>query len=240
VTTARLRLLLPLAGILLVTACSSGTSSSAARSSGSASGSAAAASSSEPAAAVAQASQEAASDPAKATDPTSAALSVALRAGDLPKGWTVQANPVPDSNDLSANPTLAGICGGTFASEGHRTAKFPVTGIDPKGAASVVAEAVSYDSPASATQALTELRAAFASCPAEDRAVVAAPRVTGLAPGSVVVEYELAGGLRQEVVAQARGAVLSVLIGEDEKTVAGTTRSIAIRLAALPTRAVGL
>jgi hypothetical protein len=165
---------------------------------------------------------------------------VALRATDLPAGWTVQANPVPDGNDLSKNPSLAGICGADFPSEGHRTAKFPVTGVDPRGTPSVVSEALSYDSPASAASALSELRAAFASCPAEDRAVVRAPAISGLAADSVVAEYELAGGLRQEVVAQARGAVVSVLIGEDETTVAGATRSVATRLAALPAAAVGL
>ena len=58
---------------------------------------------SEPHPAQAEASREAAADPAAATDPESAALSVALRAADLPAGWTVQANPVPDG-DLSDNP----------------------------------------------------------------------------------------------------------------------------------------
>lgn len=239
VTTRRARLLPPLAGLLLLAACGSGGTGST-HSGGTTAGSPPAATSSEPAAAVAQASAEAAADPARATDPRSAALAVALRAADLPKGWSVQANPVPDSNDLSKNPTLAGICGASFPSETHRTAKFPVTGLDPKGTPSIVAEALSYDSPASASSALAELRAAFAHCPAEDRTVVRAPAVAGLAADSVVVEYELAGGLRQEVVAQARGAVVSVLIGEDEKTVAGTTRSIATRLAALPAGAVGL
>ena len=244
VKTGRLLLALPAVAVLLAGCSSGGGDAASAAKSAAAStptaASGAAGSSSEPAAAAAQASEEAAADPAKATDPGTAALSAALRASDLPAGWTVQANPVPDSNDLSKNPTLAGICGAAFPSEAHRRMKFPVTGIDPKGAASVVAEAVAYDSPASAAQALAELRAAFASCPAEDRTVVAAPQVTGLAPDSVVVAYQLAGGLRQDVVAQARGAVVSVLIGEDEGTVAGATRSVASRLAALPSGAVGL
>jgi phosphopantothenate synthetase len=54
-----------------------------------------------------------------------------------------------------------------------------------------------------------------------------------------VVEYELAGGSRQEVIAQARGAVVSVLIGEDETTTARAARGIAVRLAALPAHAIG-
>jgi hypothetical protein len=69
--------------------------------------------------------------------------------------------------------------------------------------------------------------------------VVAPPRVAGLAADSVVVEYELAGGLRQEVVAQARGAVVSVLLAEDEATAGHAAQSIAGRLAALPAAAVG-
>ena len=43
----------------------------------------------------------------------------------------MQANPVPDASNLSGNPSLAGICGGTFPSEAHRTAKYPVVGVDP-------------------------------------------------------------------------------------------------------------
>jgi hypothetical protein len=233
----RARLVPIAAGLALLAACTSGGPGNPAAGMPARSP---AAPSSEPAAAAAQASQEAAADPARATDPASTALSVALRATDLPAGWTVQANPVPDGNNLSKNPSLAGICGAGFPSEGHRTAKFPVTGVDPQGTPSVVSEALSYDSPGSAASALSELRAAFASCPAGDRTVVPAPAVDGLAADSVVAEYELTGGRRQEVVAQARGAVVSVLIGEDETTVANATRSVATRLAALPAQAVGL
>jgi hypothetical protein len=103
----------------------------------------------------------------------------------------------------------------------------------------VESEAISYDSPAAAATALQELRAAFAHCTAEGQTVAAAPRVDGLAADSVVVEYELTGGVRQEVVAQARGAVLSVLLAEDEAAAAHAAQSIAGRLAALPAAAVG-
>ena len=55
-----------------------------------------------------------------------------------------------------------------------------------------------------------------------------------------MVEYELAGGLRQEVVAAGARRVVSVLLGEDEATAARAAQSIAGRLAALPAAAVGL
>lgn len=195
--------------------------------------------SAEPSPAVAQASAEAAADPARAADARTAALAVALRPADLGQGWTVQANPVPDASALGGNPSLAGICGGAFPSEAHRTAKYPVVGLDPKRTPLVESEAISYDGPDAAASALQELRAAFAHCTGGDRTVVAPPRVDGLAADAVVVEYELAGGLRQEVVAQARGAVVSVLLAEDEATAAHAAQRIATRLAALPPAAVG-
>ncbi|MGY1640030.1 hypothetical protein ACI782_02720 [Geodermatophilus sp. SYSU D00703] len=91
----------------------------------------------EPAPAEAEQSAAAAADPAAATSPDEAALAVALRASDLPAGWSVQANPVADG-DLSDDPSLSGICGVAFASEEHRTAKHPVVGLDPQGGAALV------------------------------------------------------------------------------------------------------
>jgi hypothetical protein len=217
---------------VVLTACGPATSPPAASTS-------TAGSSAEPSPAVAQASAEAAADPARATDAASGALAVALRPADLPQGWSVQANPVPDASDLSGNPSLAGICGGTFPSEAHRTAKFPVVGLDPQHTPLVESEAISYDGAGSAAAALQELRDAFAHCATGDRTVVPPPRVDHLAADAVVVEYELAGGLRQEVVAQARGAVVSVLLAEDEATAARAAQTIAARLAALPAAAVG-
>lgn len=229
-----------LALALAVAGCSSGTAGGSAAptsSTATASGPTAAAGSPEPSVAAAQASQEAAADPARATDASSGALAVALRAADLPAGWTVQANPVPDGA-LAQNPSLAGICGGSFPSEAHRTAKYPVTGLDPAGAAVLAGEAISYDSAASGAGALAQLRAAFAGCTDEDRTIVAPPRVAGLAPASLVVEYRVDGGL-QLVVAQQRGAVLSVLIGEDAASETRAAQAVAGRLAALPAAAVG-
>jgi hypothetical protein len=206
---------------------------------GSSGSSSSATTTSEPGPAQAEASREAAADPAAATDPESAALSVALRATDLPVGWAVQANPVPDG-DLSDNPSLAGICGFSFTSEAHRVAKFPVVGLDGSGAAQLTSEAIAYDGPDAATTAVQELVQAFSGCPADQYTFQQPPGAEGLAENSVVFRYQLASGVTQVVVAQARGAVLSVLIGEDPATATAAGRSIATRLAALPPAAIRL
>jgi hypothetical protein len=227
------------AGLALLAGCGSASSAASGPGAGTTDSAATASPSTEPGPALAQASAEAAADPARATDAKSAALAAALRPADLPAGWTVQVNPVPDASGLSGNPSLAGICGATFTSEAHRTAKYPVVGLDAQRTPLVESEAISYDAAGAAATALQELRAAFAHCATGDRTVLAPPRVDGLAADSVVVEYELTGGLRQEVIAQARGAVVSVLLAEDEPTAARAARSIATRLAALPASAVG-
>jgi hypothetical protein len=187
----------------------------------------------------AQAEQSAAgsADPAAATSPEEAALAVALRAADLPSGWSVQANPVADG-DLSDDPSLSGICGVAFASETHRTAKHPVVGLDPQGAATLVSEAIAYDTAAAGELALTELRDAFESCPADDRTLVEPPVVDDLAGTAVVARYRLADGTTQDVLAQGRGAVVSVLIAEDPAAGATAARAVAGRMAALPDAAV--
>jgi hypothetical protein len=230
----RPRLLVLLAAVLLVAGCGSEATPSAAAATSSAAGTSA-----EPAPAQAEASREAAADPAAATDPQTAGLSVALRAADLPAGWTVQANPVPDG-DLSDNPSLAGICGFAFTSEAHRVAKYPVVGVDGTGSAQLTSEAIAYDGADAATTAVQELVRAFSGCPADQYTFVPGPGADGLAENSVVFQYELTGGATQVVVAQARGAVLSVLIGEDPATATAAGRSIASRLAALPPAAIGL
>jgi predicted small lipoprotein YifL len=207
--------------------------------SGPSAGSTPSASPAEPSPARQQAAAEASADPARATDVRSAGLAAALRAADLPAGWSVQANPVPDTADLGTAPSLAGICGGSFPSEAHRTVKYPVVGLDPQRTPLVESEAIGYDGAASAAAALQELRAAFAHCPTEDRTILAPPRVEGLAADAVVVEYQLTGGTTQEVLAQRRGAVVSVLLAEDEDAAAAAARRIAGRLAALPATAAG-
>jgi hypothetical protein len=191
----------------------------------------------EPAPAQAEQSAAASADPAAATSPDEAALAVALRADDLPPGWSVQTNPVADG-DLSDDPSLSGICGVAFASEEHRTAKHPVVGLDPQGAATLVSEAIAYDSAASGELALTELRDAFESCPAGDRVLVEPPVVDGLAGTVVLARYRLEDGTTQDVLAQGRGAVVSVLIAEDPAAGATAARAVAGRMAALPDAAV--
>src|SRR5689334_2736063 len=159
VAAVRPRLLAALAAAFLAWGCDSSSSS----------GTASSGTSGEPRPAQAEASREAAADPAAATDPESAALSIALRAADLPLGWTVQANPVPDG-DLSDDPSLSGICGFSFTSEAHRVAKFPVVGVAPGGAAQMTSEAIAYDGPDAATTAVQELVQAFGGCPADQYA----------------------------------------------------------------------
>jgi hypothetical protein len=238
VTARRIRLLAPLAAALVLAGCAGSTSPSSAGSTSATPGSPAVGTA-EPSAAQAEAAAEAAADPGTATDPARAALAAALRATDLPAGWSVQANPVPDG-DVSKNPSLAGICGYAFTSEAHRTAKFPVVAVDGARTAQVSSEAIAYDSAAAAGTAVQELVRAFSGCPADQYRFVPGPSADGLAAQSVVFQYEISGGVSQVVIAQARGAVLSVLIGEDPAATAQTARSIAGRLAALPAAAIGL
>lgn len=192
-----------------------------------------------PAPAQAAESAGAAVDPATVGNAGEAALAVALRGTDLPAGWSVQANPVPEGRDLEANPSLQGICGVDFASEAHRVLKFPVVGLDPAGAPAVVSEAIAYDTAASGALALTELRDALSACPAGDRTFADPPVVEGLAEDVVVARYRLADGTTQDVIAQRRGAVVSVLIAEDPAAGAAAARGIATRLRTLPPAAVG-
>jgi hypothetical protein len=192
----------------------------------------------EPDAAAGEAAAAAAADPAAARTPQEAALASALRAADLPAGWSVQANPVPDG-DLTDAPSLAGICSGTVTSEQRRTAKFPVTGLDAAGAAVLASEAISYDTAEGADLALTELGAAFATCPPADYTFLPGPPDEGLTADSLVVRYELSNGVGQVVIAQIRGAVLSVVIGEHPDATLATAQRIAARMAQLPAAVVG-
>ncbi|MGY1751487.1 hypothetical protein [Modestobacter sp. SYSU DS0511] len=193
----------------------------------------------EPTAAGNAAAAAAAADPAAAQDPAQAAVAVALRAMDLPEGWTVQANPLPAGADLAENPSLTGICGQTFASEAHRTSKQPVVGLDGAGTPRLSSEAIAYDSPVAAGAALQELVQAFSRCPEEQYTFEAGPSAEGLAANSVVFQYRLPDGTTQVVLAQATGQVLSVLIGDDPAITASAGRAIATRMAALPAGAVG-
>jgi hypothetical protein len=195
--------------------------------------------SAEPAAASAAAAAEAAADPALAASPADASLALALRAADLPVGWSVQANPLSQGAALADNPSLAGICGATVTSEVHRTIKHPVVGLDGSRVPRVSAEAIAYDSPAAAATAVQELVQALGGCPADQYTFEPGPAAEGLAEDSVVFQYRLSDGTTQVVVAQARGQVLSVLIGEDPATTAAAARSIAVRMAALPAAAIG-
>lgn len=238
-TVRRTHLLLaPLAAVLLTAGC--GSTDGEADPSGTAAGSSssAAGSSSEPAPAEAEASAEAAADPAAATTPAEAALATALRATDLPEGWTVQANPVPDG-DLADNPTLDGLCSASFSSEGQRTAKFPVVGIDPAGRPAVTSEAVAYGSADGAALALTELRTAFAGCESPEQRFGEPPSTEGLTADAVAAQYQLTTGTTQVIVAQARGAVVSIMVSDDPAVTLSAARSVATRMAQLPAAVIG-
>ncbi|WP_222195967.1 hypothetical protein [Modestobacter italicus] len=223
------RLLLAVLATVAVAGCSSADEPAATRSPGTA----------EPTAADVAAAAAATADPAAAQDPAQAAVAVALRATDLPAGWSVQANPLPADADLTANPSLTGICGQTFASEQHRTSKQPVVGLDATGTPQLSSEAIAYDSPAAAGAAVQELVQAFGRCPEDQYTFETGPSAEGLAATSVVFQYRLADGTTQVVLAQARGQVLSVLIGEDPAVTAAAGRAIAARMAALPAEAIG-
>lgn len=230
--TPRHRLLVPAAAALLALAGCGAAEEPA-------DGAAASPGTAEPAPAGAAAEAAAAAEPAAAQDPAEAIVATALRAADLPEGWSVQANPVPSGADLAGNPSLDGICGYTFASESQRTAKQPVVGLDAEGTAQLSSEAIAYATPAAATSAVQELVEAFARCPVEEYTFEPGPSAEGLAANSVVFQYRLGDGTTQVVLAQARGQVLSVLIGDDPETTAAAGRSIATRIAALPAEAVG-
>ncbi|MBY3552716.1 hypothetical protein [Modestobacter lapidis] len=200
--------------------------------------SSAAATSVEPGPAADEAAAAAAADPATARTAQEAALASALRAADLPAGWSVQANPVPDG-DLADAPSLAGICSGSVPSEARRTAKFPVTGLDAAGTAVLASEAISYETAADAERALSELGAAFATCPPEDYTFLPGPPTAGLLPDSLAIRYELSNGVGQVVLAQVRGAVLSIVIGEEPDTTLAAAQRIADRMARLPAAVIG-
>jgi hypothetical protein len=193
----------------------------------------------EPEAAEDAAAAAATADPASVTDAPGAAVAVALRATDLPDGWTVQANPLGEGAAIGDNPSLDGICDQRFGSEAHRTSKQPVVALDPAGAAALSSEAISYDTAESASSALRELVAAFQSCPPDTYTFQPPPSADGLAAMSVVFQYQLADGTVQVVVAQAAGQVLSVLIGDDPDTTTAAGRAVATRMSALPAAAIG-
>lgn len=179
------------------------------------------------------------SGPAEApTTPEDAVHTIALAAGDLPAGWTLEESPT--DGDIDDDPTFMGLCDFEFLSERRRTAKVPVTGIDPDGAAVLTTEAVSYDASDAAQLALIELRGAYANCPPDQTFTDLPPSdQTGLAEDRVVVEYTLAEGTTQTVIVQRRGSVLSVILGEARLIVFDAARKIFQRLTSLTPEAAG-
>jgi len=172
------------------------------------------------------------------TTPEEAVHTVALSAADLPAGWTVEESPT-DGN-IDDDPTFLGLCDFEFLSERRRTAKVPVTGINPDGIAVLTTEAVSYDAADGAELALIELRGAYQNCP-PDRTFVEIPPIeqTGLAQDRVVVEYTLEEGTTQTVIVQRRGSVLSLILGEVRLITFDAARKMFTRLTALSPKAAG-
>lgn len=172
------------------------------------------------------------------TTPEEAVDTLALTAADLPAGWTVQESPT--DGDIDDDPTFLGLCNFEFLSERRRTAKVPVTGIDPDGNAVLTTEAVAYDEYDGAQLALIELRGAYANCP-PDQTFTEIPDGDqgGLAEDRVVVEYTLAEGVTQTVIAQRRGSVLSVVLGEVRLITFDAARNIFARMSALTPEAAG-
>ena len=170
--------------------------------------------------------------------PEQAVHTIALTAGDLPAGWTVEESPT--DSDIDDDPTFLGLCDFEFLSERRRTAKVPVTGLDPAGDAVLTTEAVSYDEFDGAQLALIELRGAYGNCPPDQTFTDIPVRdQTGLAEDRVVVEYTLAEGTTQTVIVQRRGSVLSVVLGEARLIVFDAARKIFQRLSALSPEAAG-
>jgi hypothetical protein len=137
------------------------------------------------------------------------------------------------------NPSLAGICGGTATAETHRTAKSPVVGLNVGRDPAVTSEAIGYDSAAAAALALRELGTAFAGCPPEQYTFLPRPSAAGLTADTLVLQYRLSNGVAQIVVAQVRGAVLSILIGEDPAATLTAAQRIAGRMGQLPASVIG-
>ncbi len=172
------------------------------------------------------------------TTPEEAISTIALAAADLPGGWTVREGPT--DGDIENDPTFLGLCDFEFRSERRRTAKVPVTGLDPAGNPVLTTEAVSYDESEAAQLALIELRGAYGNCPPDQTFTDLPPAdQTGLAEDRVVVEYTLAEGTVQTVIVQRRGSVLSVVLGEARLIVFDVARKISQRLSALTPEAAG-
>lgn len=99
------------------------------------------------------------------TDPAASALSsIVLNQSDV--GSTVSVELLPGGTDPENEPTLD-LCNGTFPSEALRTARLQVVGVEQqRGTVGISTEAVLYRTPEAAAQAMAELKATAAGCPA--------------------------------------------------------------------------
>lgn len=101
--------------------------------------------------------------PKVTTSPANLVAQVGLTNKDLANGFTVK---LMDGGDQVAGQVTLDNCGYAFTTETHRVARRQVTLITDKGQPSGASnEVVAYDSPQSATQALTQFRASVKGCP---------------------------------------------------------------------------
>lgn len=177
--------------------------------------------------------------PESATTPQEALTVIALSAADIPEGYAVEASPT--DADIADDPTFEGLCNFEFLSERRRVAKIPVSASEAGGDPVLISEAVAYDAFDAAQLALIELRGAYGVCPAEQYSFtdLSAEDQSGLAEDRVVVEYTLPEGVTQTVLVQRRGAVLSLVLGEDRAVAFAAARAIYARMAALTPVAAG-
>jgi hypothetical protein len=188
---------------------------------------------------------------------------VSFQVGDLRSGYLPR---LFDAGDEVAGQVTLDLCGANFPSEPRRSARHQVGVADSQqNDTGVSIEAVVYDTPNHAAQAMRELRAAQANCPSDyvrgDVAGVpalryrfgAAPdttwtRVTGVDRFAVEATVNDRQGHTEHDfdIYQQRGRVLVGLYTEDPATAArALTRSVeaftqvlAQRVAALPSSAV--
>lgn len=193
--------------------------------------------------------------PAPSADPSASILGgLVVKQGDVPPAVVVETDP--NGNGVAAAGTLD-LCGGTYPSESLRTARLQVSAFDERGDDFLGTEAVLYGGPAGAAQALTELKAVTAACPASSGDRLGAAPDAGW-PQVATVErlaYDItrtdASGATQHDVAVYlhRGRVLEGVyfhqpVGAQpsvggQTTMAGITNVFANRIAALPASVTG-
>ncbi|HJV08123.1 MAG TPA: hypothetical protein VJ653_00510 [Acidimicrobiales bacterium] len=201
--------------------------------------------------------------PAVGNDPSAAALeSLIVKPEDVPTNADVVVFP----GGLGLNQPTMDLCNGRYPSESRRTARIQDAVLDAQGALVLSTEAVLYRDSGGTTQALDEVKAVVAACPAAPvqgttgdpvtTRFVAAPDATWRQTATVnrlAYDFTTTEGTtaprRTIAVYLQRGRVLlgvyfSKVDGpqlpvEGQTTIEGIVGVFAARLAALPTSVVG-